>query len=81
MHANDYQPWFNGADNLRNGPAVQVQARGFKTYWFNVKKTGYFRTFTTHVSVGLFSKAGQYMCQVNACDTDNYCDSSVGDDD
>ncbi|KAH7695975.1 von Willebrand factor [Aphelenchoides avenae] len=38
MNPNGYQAWYNGVENHALGSAVQVAARGFETYWFNVRK-------------------------------------------
>ncbi|KAH7714014.1 CLEC-61.1 protein [Aphelenchoides avenae] len=60
---NGYQPWLGGSENhAKVGDAVQVSPSGFHTYWQNED---------------LWGTSSRYICQMNACDTDNYCDDSV----
>ncbi|KAH7714015.1 Protein CLEC-62 b [Aphelenchoides avenae] len=68
VRPNDYQPWFKDEGTDNLRAAVQVGSRGSDTYWFKVEKT---------------SNNNQYMCQVDACDTDHYCDggNAVNDND
>ncbi|KAH7702304.1 Protein CLEC-62 b [Aphelenchoides avenae] len=61
-----YQSWASGNGNHKQAnDGVQVVPRGFDTYWYDVDQYG---------------PDGAYVCQANACDTDNYCDDSVDDD-
>ncbi|KAH7717312.1 CBN-CLEC-62 protein [Aphelenchoides avenae] len=63
LDANGYQPWIGGHENhSANGDGVQVVPSGFSAYWSNVDEWG---------------TSSRYMCQVDTCDTDNYCDDSI----
>ncbi|KAH7714618.1 Protein CLEC-62 a [Aphelenchoides avenae] len=63
---NDFEAWASGNGNHGKNPdGVQVNPSGFDTYWYDVAQ---------------FGTSSAYMCQVNACDTDNYCDDSIDDD-
>ncbi|KAH7695840.1 von Willebrand factor [Aphelenchoides avenae] len=55
----------NGSPQMLEDDAVLVAPLGLETYWYDVSQLG---------------KICAYMCQVDACDTDNYCDDSVSDE-
>lgn len=49
-------------------------------YWYDVDQFRLVYTGTFLTTMLLLSKSSAYICQVDACDTDNYCDDSVDDD-
>ncbi|KAH7705035.1 CRE-CLEC-62 protein [Aphelenchoides avenae] len=67
LDPNGYQAWASGNGHHRKTPAgVLVVPLGLTgTYWYDVDT---YRTL------------GACMCQVNACDSHNYCDDSVDHD-
>lgn len=75
-----YQAWASGnGHHMQGHDGVEVVPLGFDTYWYDVDRFRLVCNGMFWAALLTFSANAAYMCQVNACDSDNYCDDSMDD--